>query len=52
MDYSDWNSGEPSQLPNRRDWIMLKGIKNYSINNDRRWFLASVNKNKSELPLT
>jgi hypothetical protein len=36
MDWSGWNTGEASQLLNRREWILLKGIKNYLINNDRR----------------
>jgi hypothetical protein len=49
MDWSSWNANEASQLPNRREWIMLKGIKNRLINNDCRWFLGDVNKNKGEL---
>jgi hypothetical protein len=53
MDCSGWNAGEASQLQNRREWIMLKGIKNCLIDNDRRWFLGGrVNKNRGELPLT
>jgi hypothetical protein len=38
--FSSWNTGEASQLLNRREWILLKGIKNCLINNDRRWFLG------------
>jgi hypothetical protein len=52
MDWNGWNAGEASQLLNRREWILLKGIKNCLLNNNRRWFLGAVNKNRGELPLT
>jgi hypothetical protein len=52
MDCSSRNAGKASQLPNRREWVLLKGIKNCWINNDRRWFLGEVNKNRGELRLT
>jgi hypothetical protein len=51
MNCRSWNVGEVSQLPNRREWILLNGIKNCLINNDRHWFLGGVNKNRGELPL-
>jgi hypothetical protein len=35
-----WNADEVSQLLNRREWIVLKSIKNCLINSDRRWFLG------------
>jgi hypothetical protein len=36
IDYSSWNAGDASQLPDRREWTMLKGIKNCLVNNDHR----------------
>jgi hypothetical protein len=52
MHCSSWNAGEASQLPNRRERILLKGIKNCLIHNDRRWFVRKANKNRGELALT
>jgi hypothetical protein len=52
MDYNGWDASEASYLPNRKEWMLLKGIKNRLINHDRRWFLGGVNKNNGELALT
>jgi hypothetical protein len=52
MDCSGWNAGEASQLLNKREWTMLKGIKNCLINNKLAGSSGAVNKNRGELPLT
>jgi hypothetical protein len=36
MDCAGWNADEASQLPNRREWILLNGIKHCLNNNERR----------------
>jgi hypothetical protein len=40
MDCSSWNAGEVKRFPDRREWILLKDIKNCLIDDDRRWFLG------------
>jgi hypothetical protein len=47
MDRGSWNAGEVNQIPNKRQWIMLKGIKNRLINKNRRWFLGGQHEWKS-----
>jgi hypothetical protein len=52
MNCGSWHAGEIRQLANRREWLLLKAIKNGHIDNGIWRFFGGVAGNRGTLPLT